>query len=70
MQEFLPGLPSARRGLSWRTMCSTIVSTEASIDTATGFSSAAGGSSVLNWLSNSPGGMKWPLRRAFFVLLG
>src|SRR6266436_3686153 len=41
---------SAGLGLSWRMISSTIVSTEASIDTVTGFSPASGGSSVLNWL--------------------
>ena len=39
-------------------MSSTMASTVASIDTLIGFSSAAGGSSVLNWLASSPGGMK------------
>ena len=39
-------------------MSSTMASTGASIDTVTGFSLASGGSSVLNWLSSSPGGMK------------
>src|ERR1700678_3986282 len=55
---------SAGLSLSPRTMSSTMVSTGASIDTVTGFSSASGGSRVLNWLSNRSGGMKWFLRAA------
>src|SRR5260221_7381917 len=49
---------------SWRTISFTIPSTDASIETVTGRSLACGGSSVLNWLSSSPGGMKCPLRAA------
>src|SRR5882724_12659988 len=49
---------------SWRTMSSTIPSTDASIETVTGRSLGCGGSSVLNWLSSRPGGMKCPLRAA------
>ena len=55
---------SAGLSPNWRMMSSTMVSTGASIDTVTGFSLLAGGSSVLNWLASSPGGMKWPLRAA------
>src|SRR6185312_9190426 len=43
---------------SCRTILSTIVSADASIDTVSGRSSGAGGSSVSNWLVSRPGGMK------------
>ena len=43
---------------SWRTMSSTMASTGASIETVIGRSLGCGGSSVLNWLSSRPGGMK------------
>src|SRR5262245_48717818 len=45
-------------------MSSTMASTEPSIETVTAPSSGLGASSVLNWLSSSPAGMKWPLRAA------
>ena len=58
-ERFLPEAPlSAGLSLSWRRMSLTTVSTGPSIDTVTGFSLASGGSRVLNWLSNRPGGMK------------
>src|SRR4051794_31345799 len=63
--RLLPDLPpSARPGSSWRTMSSTIALTGASIDTVIGFSPISGGSSVSNWLSSSPAGMKWPFLSA------
>src|SRR5579872_7277972 len=43
---------------SWRTISSTIASTGASIETVIAFSSARGGSSVLNWLLSRFAGMK------------
>src|SRR3954451_6377974 len=57
--RLLPDLPpSARPGSSCRTISSTMALTGASIDTVMGFSPVSGGSSVSNWLSSSPAGMK------------
>ncbi len=47
-----------RSSFNWLTMSSTMVSTDASIDTVMGRSLATGGSSVWNWLVSNPGGMK------------
>src|SRR6476660_8518364 len=62
--ERLPATVAAAPRPSWRMMSLTTVSTDPSIDTVTGFSLASGGSRVLNWLSNRPGGMQRPFRRA------
>src|SRR5580692_668376 len=64
-EAVLPGVARPIGGrASLPTISSTILSTGASIDTMTGFSSGVGRSSVLNWLGSRSGGMKWPVRLA------
>src|SRR5262249_28181239 len=60
--EFYAG--HAGSSFSLPMMSATMVSTGASIETVTAPSSGLGRSSVLNWLSSRPAGMKWPFRTA------